>query len=111
MTLRRNNIKLAQSAVYKLSNAFYGRNDPFYQLIEFHILAQIFTIQDEVQPLYENNFSVSLSGDGSKGEDWDFVLENIKNLHKGRYQREGVKKSIDDVFQRPGVTSLENRLL
>ena len=86
MALRRNNIKFAQSAVDKLSDIFYGRNNPFYQLIDFHSLAQIFTIQDEGESLYEKYFTVSLSGDGSKGVDWDFVLEN-KHLHKGRYQR------------------------
>ena len=47
MALRQNNIKLYQSAVYKLSDVFYGRNNPFYQLINFYI-AQTFTIQDKV---------------------------------------------------------------
>ena len=83
MALRRNNIKFAQSAVDKLSDIFYGRNNPFYQLIDFHSLAQIFTIQDEGESLYEKYFTVSLSGDGSKGVDWDFVLENSNTLTQG----------------------------
>ena len=31
MSLRRNNLKLAESAVYKVSDMFYGRFHPFYQ--------------------------------------------------------------------------------
>ena len=74
MELRQNNIKLAQSAVYKLSDVFNGRNNLFYQLIDFYI-AQTFTMQDEVKTLYEKYFTVILSGHGLKGEDWDFVLK------------------------------------
>ena len=47
MTLRRNNLKLVQSAAYKLSDMFYGRFHPFYQLIEIHFLAQMFTIHED----------------------------------------------------------------
>ena len=83
MALRRNNLKLAQSAVYKLSDMFYGRFHPFYQLIEIHFLAQMFTIHEDAKPLYETYFSVSLSGDASKGESWDFVLENISKHTQG----------------------------
>ena len=77
MAMRRNNLRLAQSAVYKLSNLFYVL---FYQLIECHFLAQMFSMHEEVKPMYEKYFSLSLSGDPSKGESWDFVLENI-NKH------------------------------
>lgn len=76
-------MNLAQSAVYKLSDIFYGRRHPFYQLIEFHFLAQMFTIQEDVKPVYEKYFSISLSGDASKGESWDFVLENINKHTQG----------------------------
>ena len=83
MALRRNNLKLAQSAVYKLSDMLYGRFHPFYQLIEIHFLAQMFTIHEDAKPLYETYFSVSLSRDASKGESWDFVLENISKHTQG----------------------------
>ena len=83
MALRWNNMKLAQNAVYKLSDMFYGRLHPFYQLIEFHCLAQMFTIHKDIKPLYEKYFSVSLCGNSSKRESWDFVLENINKHTQG----------------------------
>ena len=46
-------MKLAQNAVYKLSDMFYVRLHPFYQVIEFDCLAQMFTIHEDVKPLYE----------------------------------------------------------
>ena len=89
MTLHWNNIKLAQSGDV-LRDVFYGRNHPFYELIEFHFLVQIFTIQDEVKPFYEKYFTVSLSRDSSKGEEWDFHLENINKLTQGWIPKNGV---------------------
>ena len=83
MAKQRNNMKLTQSAVYKLSDMFYGRLHPLCQLIEFHCLAQMFTIHEDVKPLYKKYFSVSLSRDSSKGESWDFVLENINKHTQG----------------------------
>ena len=85
MALRRNNLKLAQSAMYKLSDLFYGRIHPFYQLIECHFSAQMFCMHDEVKPLFGNFFTISMSGDPSKGESWDFVLENINKHTQGLY--------------------------
>ena len=86
MEPRQNTIKLAQSTVYKLSDVFNGRNNPFYQLIDFYI-AQTFTIQDEVKALYETYFTVSLSGHDLKGKDWDFVWKVLAYLNKCGYQR------------------------
>ena len=67
-------MKLAQGAVYKISDMFYGRLHPFYQLIEFHCPAQMFTIHEDAKPLYEKYFSVCL---------WDFVLENMSKHTQG----------------------------
>ena len=44
---------------------------------EVYFISRLFTLHDEVKPLYEKYFAISLSGDPSRGEDWDFVLENI----------------------------------
>ena len=43
----------------------------------------MFTIHEDVKPIYEPYFSVSLSGDASKSESWDFVLENINKHAQG----------------------------
>ena len=36
----------------------------------------------EVYKLAKDNYTISLSGDPSKGEDWDFVLENKNKIVK-----------------------------
>ena len=56
MALRRNNLKFAHSAV---SDIFYGRVHPFYQLIEVHFMAQMFCLHDDVKPLFENYYHQS----------------------------------------------------
>ena len=77
MGMRRNNHMVMLSAVNKVNGVFHGRNHPFYQLIEVYFMAQLFTMQKEVNDIYELYSTISLSGDPSKAEDWDFVLENV----------------------------------
>ena len=76
MALRRNNYWLSLSATYNLSTLFHGRNHPFYQKIEFYLLVQALIQPEEVCDLNIKYYSVSISGDPSKGEDWDFILKN-----------------------------------
>ena len=77
MGIRRNNYKVTLSAVHKLGGLFHGRNHPFYQLIEVYYMSRLFTLQKEVELLYHTYYTISVSGDPSRAEDWDFVLENI----------------------------------
>lgn len=89
MGMRRNNYKVALSAVHKLGGLFHGRNHPIYQLIEVYFISHLFTLHDELKPVYEKYFTISLSGDPSRAEDWDFVLENI-NKKTQRWMPKGV---------------------
>ena len=80
MGMRRNNVKLSNSAVHKLSDLFHGRNHPFYQLIEVYYTAGMIGYPNEVRELLDRFFTISMSNDESKGEDWDFILENINKV-------------------------------
>ena len=94
MALRRNNNKLALSAIYKLSSLFHGRNHPFYQKIELYSLVQPFLFpSSEVKELHERFYTISVSGDPSKGEDWDFILENKNKIVKSWIPKGGCKDS------------------
>ena len=94
MALRRNNSKLALSAVYKLSSLFHGRNHPFYQRIELYSLVQSFLFpSSEVQEQHASFYTISVSGDPSKGEDWDFILENKNKIVKSWIPKGGCKDS------------------
>ena len=77
MGMRRNNHMVMLSAVSKMCGLFHGRNHPFYQLIEIYYMAQLFAMHDEFKPTYQQYSTISESGDPSKAEDWDFVLENV----------------------------------
>ena len=77
MGMRRNNHMVMLSAVSKICGLFHGRNHPFYQLIEIYYIAQLFAMHDEFKPTYQQYSTISVSGDPSKAEDWDFVLENV----------------------------------
>ena len=43
----------------------------------------MFALHDDVKPLHEKFFTLSVSGDPSLGEDWDFVLENLNEITQG----------------------------
>ena len=93
MALRRNNSDLALSAIYKLSSLFHGRNHPFYQQIELYSLVQSLLQPTEIKALHDEHYTISLSGDPSKGEDWDFVLENKNKIVKSWIPKGGCKDS------------------
>ena len=80
MAMRRNNSVLAQSAVHKIGDLFHGRNHPFYQLIEVYFMTSSFGNPEEVNDLLDKYFTISMSSDESKGEDWDFLLENVNEI-------------------------------
>ncbi len=77
MGIRRNNARLIKSALFKFMDLFYGRNHPTYQHIESYLIFLDMSCPAELKDLLDSYFSISTSNDPSKGEDWDFVLENI----------------------------------
>ena len=77
MGVRRNNYKVTLSAVHKLGGLFHDHNHPYYQLIEVYYISRLFTLQKDVELLYQTYYTISVPGDPSRAEDWDFVLENV----------------------------------
>lgn len=82
MGIRRNNQLLFQSAVYKIADLFLGRNHPFYQIIKVYSLCNYLSMPKEVQRLMGESFTLSLSNDLLKGEDCNFVLENVNKINQ-----------------------------
>ena len=73
---------LGYSAQYKLMDLFHGCIHPTYQLIEAHShLLQLFAPK-EIQELLNQHFTITINGDPSKREDWDFILEMINKQTK-----------------------------
>lgn len=91
MAMRRNNQLLSLSATHKISEIFHGRNHPFYRTIALYSLSNFLSAPKEVNELLSQNFTISLTDDTSKGEDWDFILENINKVTQ-RWIPKGVQK-------------------
>lgn len=73
--LRRNNALLVDSAKFHTKELFYGRPHPYYRKIElFDKLQQTF-MPPEVRTVWDENISITSSGDKNKGQDFDFILE------------------------------------
>ena len=81
--IRRNNADLVNSAKFKLRGLFWGRAHPYYQKIELFDQLQYFAMPEEVRQVWDENVSITRSGDDSRGQDFDFILEeknrNIKS--------------------------------
>ena len=75
MGMRRNNSQLVKSAQFYLKELFYGRCHPHYQNIELFDCIQYKFMPVEVKAVWDKNVSFSTSGDSSKGQDLDFLLE------------------------------------
>lgn len=75
MGIRRNNSQLVHSAKFHLKELFYGRCHPHYQNIELFDSIQYKFMPEEVKASWDNNTSFSVSGNKSKGQDLDFILE------------------------------------
>ena len=54
---------------------FHGRTHPKYQSIEIRDTLQHQVLPENIQTLIDNHTSISRSGDKSKGENCDFILE------------------------------------
>ncbi|CAG2237719.1 unnamed protein product [Mytilus edulis] len=92
MGMRRNNAELVKSAKYHLKELFYGRFHPHYQNIELFDCIQYKFMPDEVKKVWDDTISFTVSGDPSKGQDLDFVLEE-KNKAIKQYLPSGTVPS------------------
>ncbi|XP_063404446.1 uncharacterized protein LOC134687918 [Mytilus trossulus] len=88
MGMRRNNAKIVASAKFHLKELFYGRHHPHYQSIELFDTVQYNTMPNVVKTIWDNNISFTVSGDSSKGQDLDFLLEE-KNKNVKQYLPSG----------------------
>ncbi|XP_041466282.1 uncharacterized protein LOC121416832 isoform X2 [Lytechinus variegatus] len=80
--LRTNNADLVMAGRIKHAPIFHGRNHPKYQAIEIMELANFLSAPPPVQEFLARHSSYSASGDPTKGEDLDFVLENLNKQSK-----------------------------
>ncbi|KAJ8322266.1 LOW QUALITY PROTEIN: hypothetical protein KUTeg_000737 [Tegillarca granosa] len=74
--VRRNNASVIDAALYKFSPLFYGLNMPFY--METYLRDRVVREQSPapVKDFLQENATFSVSGNISKGEGGDFVVEN-----------------------------------
>ncbi|XP_076087738.1 uncharacterized protein LOC143058159 [Mytilus galloprovincialis] len=79
---RRNNSTAIQAGKFKFSPLFFGLNMPFY--METFIRDSFVRVQcpHDILAFIEKNESYSVSGNESKGEGGDFVLENFNRKTK-----------------------------
>jgi len=75
MGIRRNNSQLVKSAKFHLKELFYARTHPHYQHIDIFDTIQYHFMSDEVNKVWDENISFTVSGDPPKGQDMDFLLE------------------------------------
>ncbi|XP_077869158.1 uncharacterized protein LOC144360163 [Saccoglossus kowalevskii] len=80
--VRRNNVDLMNAARCKYSPVFHARVHPKYRFIDIADMADRLLYQSELGNFFNRCESVSVSGDPSKGEGLDFVLENFNKLSK-----------------------------
>ena len=75
MAIRRNNHYLLQAAKLMTKELFHGRNHPRYQEIEIYEQFVSHILPDELLSFVQSNCSVSKSGNKSRGQGFDFILE------------------------------------
>ncbi|XP_060557718.1 uncharacterized protein LOC132718104 isoform X2 [Ruditapes philippinarum] len=80
--VRRNNYRYIMAGKCKFMKLFYGFNQTYYQEIMFRDLKARVFAPEEVKQFLENTESFSISGDHSKGEGGDFVLEAVNGRAK-----------------------------
>lgn len=75
MAVRRNNYILLQAGKFMSKELFHGRNHPKYQDIEVfdHFVHQLMPV--ELKTHFASHCSLSKSGNKSKGQGFDFILE------------------------------------
>lgn len=75
MAVRRNNSALLLSAKHYSMGLFFGQNHPMYQKIAIFDFQQYIMMPAEVKALWDANVSISVSGQKSKGQGFDYALE------------------------------------
>ena len=75
--MRRNNSEMMDSAKFHITKLFYARSHPHYQRIMIYDEIQRIFMPDSVREEWEKHSSITLSGDHSRGQDFDFILEKI----------------------------------
>ena len=89
MGIRRNNHALVQSARYMTKELFHGRSHPKYQQTEITVAFLDVISPPELKQFLHHHQSVSVSGDPSKGQGYDFILEE-ENRKVKRWIKGGV---------------------
>lgn len=87
--VRRNNARLIESAKMMTRNLFHGRNHPKYQEIELvdTMLRNLMPV--DLKDFFERFESITKSKDHSKGQGYDFILEELNKEVKS-WLRKGV---------------------
>ena len=76
MSIRRNNHLLLQAAKWMTKEFFHGRHHPKYQEIEIYEQFMFQIIPGQLSSFIQRHCSVSKSGHLSRGQGFDFILED-----------------------------------
>ena len=87
--IRKNNAKLIESAKMMTRNLFHGRNHPKYQEIELVDSMLRHLMPAELKSFFEQHESITKTHDHSKGQGYDFILEELNKEVKS-WLRKGV---------------------
>lgn len=87
MGVCRNNSKLLQAGKWMSKELFHGRNHPKYQEIEIYETFVFHLLPLELENFLNSNCSVSKSGHESKGQGYDFLLEEENKTVKSWLKR------------------------
>ena len=87
MAIRRNNHLLLQAAKWMTKELFHGRNHPRYQDIEIYEQFVFQILPDELAAFVQSHCSVSKSGHLSRGQGFDFILEEENKTVKNWLKR------------------------
>ncbi|XP_041477204.1 uncharacterized protein LOC121425250 [Lytechinus variegatus] len=80
--IRHNDIARVIAGRVKFAHVFHARNHPKYQAIELTELSNFLAAPNEVKKFLSDFQAISSSGDPTRCEDMDFVLENINKKSK-----------------------------
>ena len=89
VAVRRNNSDLLHSAKHMSMGLFFGRNHPLYQQISLFDVEQYLMMAPVVAKLWDDNCSVSINGHPSKGQGFDYALEE-----KNREVKQFIPKNV-----------------
>jgi hypothetical protein len=82
MGTRRNNVPLILAAKHKGKGLFHGRSHDKYQMIELYESLYYELFPTQLREFMNKCQSLSKSGDPSKGQDFDFILEEVNKVTK-----------------------------